>query len=41
MRHQRLQRTANLSRRALEAPENNTMIRTDSQHIEIDSEVDS
>jgi hypothetical protein len=41
MRHQRPQRTANLSRRALEALENNTMIRTDSQHIEIESEVDS
>jgi hypothetical protein len=41
MRHQRPQRTANPSRRALEALENNTMIRTNSQHMEIDSEVGS
>jgi hypothetical protein len=41
MRHQRPQRIANPSRRALEALENNTLIRTNSQHMEIDSEVDS
>lgn len=41
MRHQRPQRAANPSRRALEALENNTLIRTNSQHMEIDSDVDS
>ena len=41
VRHQRPQRAANPSRRALEALENNTLIRTNSQHIEIDSDSDS
>ena len=41
VRHQRPQRAANPSRRALEALENNTLIRTNSQHMEIDSDVDS
>lgn len=41
MRTQRPQRVANPSRRALEALENNTLIRTTSQHMEIDSDVES
>ena len=41
MRQQRPQRAANPSRRALEALENNALIRTNSQHMEIDSDVDS
>jgi hypothetical protein len=41
MRYQRPQRAANPSRRALEALENNTLIRINSQHMEIDSDVDS
>jgi hypothetical protein len=41
MRAQRPQRAANPSRRALEALENNTLIRTNSQHMDIDSDVDS
>jgi hypothetical protein len=41
MRHQRPQRTANPSRRALEALENNALLRTNSQHMEIDSDVNS
>lgn len=41
LRAQRPQRAANPSRRALEALENNTLIRTNSQQMEIDSDVDS
>jgi hypothetical protein len=41
IRAQRPQRAANPSRRALEALENNTLIRTNSQHIDIDSDVES
>jgi hypothetical protein len=41
LRAQRPQRAANPSRRALEALENNTLIRTNSQHMEIDSDVES
>jgi hypothetical protein len=40
MRAQRPQRAANPSRRALEALENNTLIRTNSQHMDIDSDVE-
>jgi hypothetical protein len=40
MRTQRPQRAANPSRRALEALENNTLIRINSQQMEIDSNVD-
>lgn len=41
MRTQRPQRAAHPSRRALEALENNTLIRSNSQQMEIDSDVDS
>jgi hypothetical protein len=41
VRQQRPQRAANPSRRALEALENNALIRTNSQHMEIDSDADS
>ena len=40
-RYQRPQRAANPSRRALEALENNALIRSNSQHMEIDSDADS
>lgn len=41
VRQKRPQRAANSSRRAIEALENNTLIRTNSQPMEIDSDVGS